>query len=609
MEHCFIISSNLTFVNTTARFVSKHSYIKSIKILLRNAQYSDSIELHKCLSEKLNSIQFTYLRESVFIVDEYLNLNRCNAINHKVDPEVFWSRMILAFPEMEFLFLNKLTADSRTVIDWIENESKKEKDAAFGSLFDHGCVRNRLRKNINRGLPIRDKFSRIIEDELSYAYFHGYIAYKRNHLCKLYTTLNHLEKESKTDETVQLQIQDLSLGFVDKREDVHLLDMSKRYKELPFLKNVETDRDFIITSGQEHKKVKAKYIFIDKIKKTQKIIGILTGNKAILVREKIYFIWLNDGENSVKECDYCELKNHDLNYKVEQIYKPTKGMYDIEKKLQLISTPPTLQSDVIERKNGHSAPGVLAFIAESLIARSQHILDNAKQITDAVHAATLALEAKELLNGLTPTLALQAFVLQQKAEVTAECLFIGTEYNIKLKPRFKNIKGEVEFIALRFAESERERTQLNVQLKIAETLSGIYGNYKQFEEELECLNKARSLSFKLSNKAFVPFLMLLSWAMNSLKNFGWVLLGMQIIFAFCYYLLSRDYVNSNEITMINSLVASSKYFFTSETTTTFEMVFQCHELSGNIIRTFQGVCSLSSLSIFMALIYLRFSRK
>jgi hypothetical protein len=307
-------------------------------------------------------------------------------------------------------------------------------------------------------------------------------------------------------------------------------------------------------------------------------------------------------------------------------------MFDIEKKLQLEGKTPLasknkrklrLKSETssANKNGGHSAPGVLALVAENLIMRAQQILDNAKQVGDAIHAATLALEAKELLNGLTPTLAFQAFTLQQKAEVMAECLFIGSEYNIKLDTRFVEIENEVEFIAKRFAESERNRAQLNVQLKIVETLSGVYGNYKQFEEELECLNEARKLNFQLKAKRWHPFLKPLDWTMRSLSNFGIALFRMQLFFGLAYYVILKWHEKSfvwqlnwkgiyNEFSSIfHSLFSSTKYFFTSETTKTFEKVFEDTEPWSNILLAFQGFCSLSSLSIFMAMIYLRFSRK
>ncbi len=573
MAYCFIISSNIDFVNSTEKFVDKHSYYTPLKFLLRKDVYANAIESYKCLSEKFSAISFSDLREAVVLLDEYFNIHNCNAIQHEVNVDIFWGRMIVSFPELEFIFLNRTLEGSRTVVDWIENETKSNKDVAFLPLFDFNGVRKDIRKNCKKGLQERIGSARIIEDEVSYAFFHAYIAYKHNHRSKLYTTLNHLNQDKELKPHVDLQIQDLSLGFVDKREDLHLQDLEQRYKEYNFLNCVNKEKDFLITVGGKD------------------------------------------------ECKQCGIETHTLKYKVEPIYKPTRGMYDISRKLNLDNPVPI----EIDDNNGHSAPGILALIAENLINRAQQILDSTKQVKDAIHAATLALEAKELLNGLTPTLALQAFTLQQKAEVMAECLFVGTEYNIDLEPRFTEIEKEVKFISERFAKTEQKRVQLNTQLIIAEILSGVYNSYKQFEEELECLNKARSLNFKLKEKikgkTFVRPLLRLGWVMDSVRNFVIFLSLMQVVFAFFYYLFLKCYqktwiwdftwsgISSEIKTILVSILASIKYFFTTETSGIFVNVFEQNELLGNMIRGFQGLCSLSSLSIFMAMIYLRISRK
>ena len=204
-------------------------------------------------------------------------------------------------------------------------------------------------------------------------------------------------------------------------------------------------------------------------------------------------------------------------------------------------------------------------------------------------------------------------------------MFVGTEYNINLAPRFTEIEEEVRFISERFAEKEQERVQLNTQLIISEVLSGVFNSYKQFEEELECLNRARRLSFKLKEngkrKMYIRILLGLSWAMDSVRNFALFLLMMQLFFMLFYYLFMKDYeqtwvwdfswngINTELCVLTRSFISSTKYFFTTETSETFVDVFKKHERLSNIIRGFQGFCSLSSLSIFMAMVYLRISRK
>ncbi|MCY1528086.1 hypothetical protein D9M68_631780 [compost metagenome] len=269
--------------------------------------------------------------------------------------------------------------------------------------------------------------------------------------------------------------------------------------------------------------------------------------------------------------------------------------------------------------NGHSASGILAFIAKELIARAQHILDNARQVIDAVHAATLALEAKELLNGLTPSLALHAFSIQQEAEVTAECLFVGTEYNVELKERFKDIEKEIACISERFSSHQQKKIQLNAQLALIESMAGIYGSYRQFEEELKCLNEARKLNFQLKPAYWRRMLMPLDWTMRSVKNFLGVLAGLQVIFAGIYYGMLKwskpeagcpnPDVRGELMQLMHSFTSAVKYFFTMEQTQVFENVFKQAEPVGSVVLAAQGLLSLGSLSIFLAMIFLRISRK
>ena len=69
-------------------------------------------------------------------------------------------------------------------------------------------------------------------------------------------------------------------------------------------------------------------------------------------------------------------------------------------------------------------------IAEKLMERSRRLLKNSESVIDAIHAATLALEAKELLACKTPTKSLEALSLQHQAEVEAESMFYGVEYDL-----------------------------------------------------------------------------------------------------------------------------------------------------------------------------------
>ncbi len=107
----------------------------------------------------------------------------------------------------------------------------------------------------------------------------------------------------------------------------------------------------------------------------------------------------------------------------------------------------------------HSAPGRLLLIAEKLLDRSQKLLKGVQSVTDAIQAARLELEAKEILIGRTPTITLEALALQHQAEVEAECMFYGVEYDLNVDSRIKDIQKEIKSICEWFHPSAKKRSQ------------------------------------------------------------------------------------------------------------------------------------------------------
>ncbi|MDQ7052311.1 MAG: hypothetical protein Q9P14_05270 [candidate division KSB1 bacterium] len=108
----------------------------------------------------------------------------------------------------------------------------------------------------------------------------------------------------------------------------------------------------------------------------------------------------------------------------------------------------------------------------------------------------MALEGKELLGNKTPTSALRALAIQHDAEITAESMFYGIEYNINVKERFREIEREVKSISRWFHRSSRKRSELNARLTIIENLAKRFRDLNQFEEEQQCLAEARKLRFE-----------------------------------------------------------------------------------------------------------------
>ena len=642
MKYCILISDCDTFLEETKCFIQSYTYYKTVEIKLRKDSFGDSRNLLSYISSKVDEIHQSDLRESVILINDIFNIQRSNAVSIPCDSDNFYGILILAFPELEFVFLNEI--GSNGLISWLKNE-KALKHFSFSPLFDYSGIRATLKNNTNAGLNSRNERARIVEDEQSFSYFHGYIAYKRGFLSKLYTSISHLDQDRENNATVQLQIQDLNLGFVDKRQDNHISDLWQRYTAYPFLKNtVHFQNSFVVSVGRNVSHNSEAKIKLCVDCKYREVVGRSSGNSIVLrsnhAEKRGEYIYINDNpDDSGIACGSCGLKighNVSLNSTpvARLIYKPTKGIFHIVSKdmLDLEVWPSSCDSiDFKDDFGGHSAEGIFGLIAETLIFRAQAILDNTKQVSDAIHAATLAMEAKELLNGLSPTLALQAYILQQEAEVTAECLFAGTEYNIELEARFKEIESEVTFITKRFSSKLQRRTCLNAQLSIIQSLSGIYNTYKQFEEELMCLNKARKYSYEISillasNNKFKKYtkntvFWLLDSSLSSIWIFFRTILLIQLVYGFVYFIFAKWSANSLHISSdwdlwisdiefyFTSLLSASKYFFTTETSEIFSKPFKDHPNLSSIILGSQGFLSISSVSVLMAMVVLRISRK
>jgi hypothetical protein len=638
MTHSILISSNSGFLAEYNTYIKKVSYCHVSRIKIKNG-YNDMAGMFQHISNKLCELSPESLRESVVLVDEYFDITECKPIGITQNKDNFWGRLILAFPEVEFIFQNKTLPGSTSIKSWSASFLDKN---SFAPIFDFSGVRNRIKINLGIALINRNKKARIIEDETSFAYFHGYIAYKTGHKAQLFTSLNHLEQEEKyykenKDEKSHpaLQIQDLSLGFADKSDTdkIKYSDLYTRYEKFTFLKNIEEDRDFAITVGKEGSQVKKRipiklndkwYHLVERASKNGQSILVksIEGKKN---NKEFLFFSKEPIHEKVTPCDICNLKVKKFKdlHKVELIYKPTKGIYHILEILKPCSNSNDQTTSSAETGN-HSAEGILAVIAENLLNRAIIILENTNHVETAIHAAILAVDAKEMLNGLTPTLALQAFILQQKAEATAECLFAGTEYNILLGERFKDINKEVEVISKRFSPKVRSKMELNTRLSIVESLSGIYSTNRQFEEELECLKEARKLSIKLvseKNKPYGFFLKLIDSPLNSIKRFAYILLLIQLFYGTLYYFINKlhfgtlqfssknDDLGRELLTYWEAITSATKYFFTSDANDFINKTFASQEILRNIVCGSQGFLVLTSVSLFMALIYQWLSRK
>ncbi len=431
--------------------------------------------------------------------------------------------LVSTFPEIRLLFYNpfaslssceKKISQFNEVYPSILTERLKEIEN-FYFIFDPIGIRENVKESylktskkinfINYLLP-RDKFAVSMDEESSYAFLHGYLAYKLGYRCLIVTTeaimgLLSTENAKYKIPEVSLTFEDMFLNFPDKYKDIRLSSLSKRDLEYDLLKDVS------------------------------KRILVTVGHKNIpWYRENLAYI-------------------RKLGKRVRVVYKPSSGMYNIFDKSGLLKdywkrrkgewTKTKPRHGAIEEIGGHSAPGRLQLIGENLIDRSRRILKEAESVQDCILGATLALEAVELLGYRTPTTSLEAIALKHKLEVKAECMFYGVEYNIDVKNRIREIKNEVKSVAFWFHPKIRKRSILDAQMRIITDITRVFQEVGHFDEELECLNCLRLLNRRWSlrqpgfkgvlNLLIYPIRSYIETLVGSLRWFSLALVGWPLV--------------------------------------------------------------------------------
>ena len=497
----------------------------------------------------------------------------------------------------------------------------------YSPIFDPVRFRNKIRKRINevqrnpqkpreKSIPTRPLTAAAVDEEPSYAFMHAYIAYKYGYCTWSITSLDLFQKMLKNEHNENnectLIFEDLYLNFPDRPSSIEDIlddkqkeaiqkkrfeDTQKRFSYLPFRDTIfpclkEIPRRILITIG--HK-------------------------KGSMDRDR----W-NANQNYLKSLRYSGKKNKTL-------YKPFAGVFDLWQKSGLwkrFSNRPLLagekddsvsedekfkwpppKEESIEPDSGHSAPGRLLVIAQKLIERSEKFLKNAMTVPDAIHAALLALEAKELLGNRTPTTSLEALALQHQAEITAESMFYGVEYNLNVKDRFKEIEREVKAISRWFSPKTKKRSEVNARLAIIESLAKKFREMNQFEEEMMCLAEARKLRFEFWMRQspwrwiFWPFLSYLNIALSSLLIFIVIVFLWTVIFGFVYLLFNSN-ADLSFAHIWKAYSASTKYFFTLDPSEHFPK-----NIIPDILLAFQGVVAFSNLSLLFAHIYMIITRR
>jgi hypothetical protein len=479
------------------------------------------------------------------------------------------------------------------------------------ALFDRSGLRNLVKQKTLRrsvaegGEPFADRreCAVAIDDEAAYAYFHALAAYRFGYRAAVVTSARAM-KDLLGDAAREwsLVFEDLYLNFADREEAFEEegfkreIDAAKRDGEVFHLSDLSR-RDAVCPGL---------------LRSTARVL--VTAGHARGVEGRA--IWR-------KNLEY--LRARGVRFRV--VIKPTAGLFRLRHEAGLAHRqgeragpagafrwPPRGDAaDDGRLGSNHSAPGRLLKIAERLLARGRAILSNADGVEDAVHAAVLAIDAKELLANRTPTTSLEAVALQHEAEVTAESLFVGVEYNLDLKARFRDVEHEVKAVVAWFNRRRRKRSALNARLLVVEKLAERLGNLNQVEEEAKCLAAATKLRFDFWVRerpwrwVLWPFLRYLS-LVSSLPRLALAVSIWILLFTGAHLIIGNPHGLPFGSRLVLDAVSSSAYSFAAlQPAQAWQDVFR--GLGPQCLFAFESVVAWLNLGLLVSHLYAIISRR
>jgi hypothetical protein len=143
-----------------------------------------------------------------------------------------------------------------------------------------------------------------------------------------------------------------------------------------------------------------------------------------------------------------------------------------------------------EQSSQHSAPYQCSVIASRLLHRWHDVMESADRETEAfVHAAVLAGDAKEILGGMSQTMAYEALACQNESEVQAEVSFLGVSSDLDVITRLKVLEAEAAVILSREKPQggDTNESRLNFLMQTANRLRLRLMEVEQVDASEECL--------------------------------------------------------------------------------------------------------------------------
>jgi hypothetical protein len=508
------------------------------------------------ISAKLGAMVEEPSPGGTLVLVDTVNLEDLSAVGSPSGWNRLLALLILAFPEVRWVF---------GVFTGSENEENQKLQLrhglvslfgpVFDPLYDGTGLRNHIRgqtrhtkngeKPVAPWIPVRRQWAVAIDDEAAYAHLHTYIAYRHGYRGFAITTKALADQVLGTSKNVEngkaeefdlwdlskpdLTLEDLFLGFPDKQGGDHWANLETRGNAWWKLSTVADNnfelRRYIISSRHDHGLGNSDRA-INRGVMSQLRAKNRSGLEVLKPVSGIFALW----------------KALRLDRELKSVDKSTGRHYrGLAPKFFWPPEPdrdrPHYQDGEGEAKSGetsggHSAPGLLLLVAETLIERAERIIDNVRNVKDAVRGAVLATSALELLGPRTPTTARDALELKHRFEVLAECQFGGIEYNLQLEERFDEIRTETRLLGAWYGRRAREVAVLNAELAILSRLVTIFRDYNEFDEEDKTLQRVRSVQRGIWLRRAGPA----AWLVWPFRAYVEYLLGSTVRFATALFL-------------------------------------------------------------------------
>lgn len=542
----------------------------------------------------------SYPDDNIVVLVDTIRPSELNPLSEGESWNNLIALLILTFPEIKWLFgvIQNIPAEFQSLAEHHQLFSIITR-ARRDPLFDPTGLRDWVRKQAKGVIPshkmeylaVREMTAASIEEESSYAYLHAYSAYRFGYRADVITSWALMKErfgsELKQKHDYSLLLEDISLNFPDRPDNIHLLSLAKRGDELSSLDSTKDNENseyrIVITTGQS------------------------TTKKAIFQENEKY------------------LKNK-LVGKGKRLLKPLGGMLDLWKQTGLMKRisgqgrdgnapgfvwPPSLPETIDSENVGHGTPGKLTKVAEVLIRRAEKYHETAKLPEEFIKSAVLATDAGEVLGGQTPTLTLSAVALRHELEVKAETAFVGVGYHFDVEKRIDEIEHEIRQISNWFTKKVRKKALLDAQVFILNKISLVLRQAGQFEEEQSCLIRLRSLHRKLQRPKLWEFFqwpkhLVFGYAEWLMASFGRFIL---VVIFWCLglsFLLSKLLDTSPLITTLKEGVIKN---FTTVFSGFLGVSLSCDNKWALTISMISVLAGVFHIGILISMLYSLISRK